>query len=168
MLFVMFDKKIKKTRIIFVVSFLLASCANIERVGNSTETLSQEKKDDQYLAYRENPPRHLAPQTHITPAVSALMKQASEQEALGQIELAASTIERALRIAPQTPQLHLSLARLRLKQNQAHAALQIALKGQSLLNESQQKLHEDFWRVIGDCYMRLGNTIKANESYKRI
>lgn len=166
MLFLTIEKNIV---FIFVLSILLSTCANIERVGNSTHTNSNEKKEDQqHLAYRENPPRHTTSQTHISPAVSALMTQASDQEASGQLELAASTIERALRIAPQTPQLHLSLARIRLKQNQAHAALQIALKGQSLLVNGYKNLNQDFWRVIGDCYIRLGNTTKANEAYGRI
>jgi len=159
----------KKYLYILIVIFLLSNCTNLERVGNSVETSTKPKNDNQqHLGYPENPPHPLAAQTHITPAVSALMKQASEQEVLGQLDLAASTIERALRIAPQSPQLHLSLARLRLKENKAHAALQIALKGQSLLKNSQEELNQDFWRLIGDCYTKLGNTIKAQESYKQI
>lgn len=155
-----------------LLSFFLFSCAGLERVNSSKHDKPIEKnkmlENNQELVYRSDKDFSSSSSPVLSPAVEALSQQAAAQQAAGQIESAIATIERALRIAPQTPQLHLSLAQLRLKQNQAHAALQLALKGQSLLGANDKSLSKDFWKMIGDCYVRLGNSAQASQAYSHL
>jgi|GEM_PF-5613964 len=103
------------------------------------------------------------------PAVAALIRQASEQRIEGRQDLAVSTLERALRISPHTPQIHLNLGRLKLEQGKANAAIQLAFKGQSLLHSDQsESLNPHFWQLLGDSYDYLGNTEKARQAYQKV
>jgi len=152
-----------------IASQLLFSCANLERVSDSKEK-SLESSNNQEFAYVHKSDKNSKDSSsqNLNPAVVTLLEQAAFQEASGQLELSSSTIERALRISPQSPHLHLSLAKLRLKQNQAHNALQLALKGQSLLNASDEVLAKDFWKIIGDSYKRLGDSARASQAYSHL
>ena len=160
--------------LITISSTFLFSCANIERVGsNSGRTGSSSNSSSEDLPYRKQESTSAQEVQVLNPAVQSLLNQARKQKALGQLDLASSTVERALRISPSTPQLHYFLAKLKFSQNQVHNALQLALKGQSLLGSAgfsldDDQLSKDFWQLIGDCYTRLGNALKASQSYSHL
>lgn len=155
----------KRFLVIFFL-FLIGSCTNLERVNKS-------EKDGMAYSIDEEAPAveyqgSFQSMQGVNPAVSALLSQAYEHELNREYELAISKLERALRISPNAPQVHLQLASVRLKQDQAYDALQIALKGQSLLNEASQDLVKAFWRLLGDCYTSLGQSAKASAAYSHL
>jgi tetratricopeptide (TPR) repeat protein len=181
----LFSRSLHVLWIVFFAGTLMSSCANIERVrhAKSGQEINQQPSD--LFPYRSESNAESkkaksieSAQSSINPGVQALLQQAQSQQAEGKTEAAVSTVERALRISPQTPQLHLLLAELRLKQDQAHNALQLALKGQSLLfsndlsssdlSSSDRELVKSFWQIIGDCYTRLGITSKASQAYSHL
>jgi len=64
-------------------------------------------------------------------AIIALLDNAATQHDAGQLESAAATIERALRIEPKNPQLWQRLALIRLEQGQYNLAANLAAKSSS-------------------------------------
>ena len=160
--------------VFFLSVALISSCANIERVGHTKSDQNVNNKQSSTLPYRSGDKLERESvgsnelQRSLNPAVEALLKQAQMQSAEGNSNAAVSTIERALRISPKAPQLHLFLGELRLQQGQAHHALQLALKGQSLISSSETELAKSFWKLIGDAYTRLGSTSKASQAYKHL
>ncbi len=66
------------------------------------------------------------------PAVVALLETAEQQANSGDLEAAAASLERAIRIDPRNPLLWHHLATVRLSQGDAQAAEQLAVKSNSL------------------------------------
>ncbi|MDD2768849.1 MAG: tetratricopeptide repeat protein [Methylococcus sp.] len=67
-----------------------------------------------------------------TPAVAALMGDADKAAAAGQLDAAAATLERAIRMQPRNPELWYRLAEVRMEQNQPRLALDLARKSKVL------------------------------------
>ncbi len=90
------------------------------------------------------PPATTRPQP---PAVVALLDTAEHQANSGDLEAAAATLERAIRIDPRNPVLWYHLATVRLSQGDAQAAEQLANKSNSLAsgNTAQQRRN---WQLI--------------------
>lgn len=108
----------------------------------------------------------------LSPALTSLLGTAEKQMLAEDLNGAAASLERALRISPSEAVVHLRLAEVRLKQGQAHAALQMAFKGQALMENrgdfaDKAVLEKRFWQVIGDCYSALGNYQKAQQAYQK-
>lgn len=82
-----------------------------------------------------------------SPAVIALLDTAEQQANAGDLESAAASLERAIRIDPRNPVLWYHLATVRLSQGDAHAAEQLATKSNSLApgNSVQQSRN---WQLI--------------------
>ena len=66
------------------------------------------------------------------PAVVALLDTAEHQANEGDLEAAAASLERAIRIDPRNPSLWYHLATVRLSQGDANSAEQLAVKSNSL------------------------------------
>jgi tetratricopeptide (TPR) repeat protein len=81
------------------------------------------------------------------PAVVALLGTAERQANSGDLESAAASLERAIRIDPRNPVLWYHLATVRLAQGDAQAAEQLAAKSTSLApgNNAQQARN---WQLI--------------------
>jgi hypothetical protein len=81
------------------------------------------------------------------PAVVALLGTAEQQANAGDLESAAASLERAIRIEPRNPVLWYHLATVRLAQGDAQAAEQLAAKSTSLApgNNVQQARN---WQLI--------------------
>jgi tetratricopeptide (TPR) repeat protein len=79
------------------------------------------------------PPAVSRPQS---PAVVALLDTAERQANGGDLEAAAASLERAIRIDPRNPVLWYHLATVRLSQGDARAAEQLAAKSNSLSSGS--------------------------------
>ena len=162
--------KIFKLLVILFVVSLLHACAN-QRLFTVDSDSESKKKFEQ----KQNIIADTATKSEITlsAAISALLTTAEKQVSVEDFNGAAASLERALRISPNEALVHLRLAAVRLKQGQAHAALQLAFKGQSLMETRSNSgnktvLEKQFWQVIGDCYRYLGNAQKAEQAYRNL
>ncbi|QJD29776.1 tetratricopeptide repeat protein [Methylococcus geothermalis] len=90
-----------------------------------------------------------------TPAVAALLSDADKAQAAGQLDNAAATLERAIRMQPRNPDLWYRLAAIRMEQNQPCLALDLArkskvlAKGHSDLIEKAQALIDQAGQLGG-------------------
>ncbi len=99
-------------------------------------------------------------------AVIALLNQAGDQSAAGQLDAAIENLERALRIEPRNPLLWHELARIRLEQGQYRQAENMAAKS-NLLTGSDRHLKAKNWRIIGEARNRLGDLQGARQAYEK-
>jgi predicted Zn-dependent protease len=104
--------------------------------------------------------------TPTSPAVIALLGQAEDQANGGDLETAAASIERAIRIEPRNPLLWYHLATVRLAQQEATQAEQLAVKSNSLAagNRLQQSRN---WRLIARARQALGDRAGARAAEQR-
>jgi tetratricopeptide (TPR) repeat protein len=103
----------------------------------------------------------LARPTPVRPiAVAQLLDTASRQQRAGQHTAAASTLERALRIAPKDAQLWHELASVRLAQGRWLLAEQMAAKSNNLAGNDRQ-LIADNWQLIANARQSRGDTAGA-------
>jgi len=104
--------------------------------------------------------------TPASPAVVALLGQAESQANSGDLEAAAASLERAIRIEPRNPVLWYHLATVRLAQQEAAQAEQLAVKSNSLAagNRMQQSRN---WRLIARARQALGDATGARAAERR-
>lgn len=104
--------------------------------------------------------------TTSSPAVVALLGQAENQANTGDLEAAAASLERAIRIEPRNPLLWYHLATVRLAQQDAAQAEQLAAKSNSLAagNRLQQSRN---WRLIARARQALGDGTGARAAERR-
>lgn len=88
--------------------------------------------------------------------VQALLRTAQQQQASGDLNGAAASLERAQRIAPREPRVLYRLAEVRLAQGDAKEAEQLAQRGLSLSSD-QPALQAGLWDLIGDARETLGD-----------
>ncbi|NNJ95125.1 MAG: tetratricopeptide repeat protein [Halobacteria archaeon] len=100
------------------------------------------------------------------PAVVALLDTAEQQANTGDLEAAAASLERAIRIDPRNPALWYHLATVRLSQGEARAAEQLAVKSNSLStgNKSQQARN---WELIARARRAQNDTAGAKEAEQK-
>jgi tetratricopeptide (TPR) repeat protein len=113
------------------------------------------------------PPKTVPPAvTTTSPAVVALLGQAENQANNGDLPAAAATLERAIRIEPRNPLLWYHLATVRLAQQEAGQAEQLAAKSNSLAagNRVQQSRN---WRLIARARQALGDAAGAGAAERR-
>lgn len=85
--------------------------------------------------------------TQQSPAVSALITAANQSSKSGNLEAAAATLERAIRIEPRNAELLYQLAVLRLKQSKPVLAEDLAKKAE-LLAGKDNMLKKNSWLLI--------------------
>jgi len=100
------------------------------------------------------------------PAVVALLDQAEQQANAGELEPAAASLERAIRIDPRNPVLWYHLATVRLSQGESSQAEQLAVKSNSLAagNHTQQARN---WRLIAQARREQNDTNGAAAAERR-
>ncbi|HAJ93232.1 MAG TPA: hypothetical protein DCO71_11575 [Gammaproteobacteria bacterium] len=100
------------------------------------------------------------------PAVVALLDHAEQQANAGELESAAASLERAIRIDPRNPVLWYHLATVRLSQGESVQAEQLAAKSNSLAagNRTQQAKN---WRLIAQARREQNNTGGAAAAEQR-
>lgn len=100
------------------------------------------------------------------PAVVALLQQAEQQANGGDLESAAASLERAIRIDPRNPVLWHHLATVRLSQGNPSQAEQLANKSNSLApgNYTQQSRN---WLLIAQARRQLNNSSGAAAAEQR-
>mgnify|MGYP001819774980 FL=1 len=100
------------------------------------------------------------------PAVVALLQQAERQANDGDLESAAASLERAIRIDPRNAVLWYHLATVRLSQGEPAQAEQLASKSNSLApgNYAQQSRN---WLLIAQARRQLNNVSGAAAAERR-
>ncbi|MGR8934448.1 MAG: tetratricopeptide repeat protein [Gammaproteobacteria bacterium] len=98
-----------------------------------------------------------------SPAVLALLTDADRNSRSGDLDAAAATVERALRIDSRNPALLYKLAQLRLKQNQPRLAEDLAKKSE-LYAGNNRELKKDSWLLIARARYLQGDQQGANEA----
>lgn len=100
------------------------------------------------------------------PAVIALLQQAEQQANGGDLESAAASLERAIRIDPRNPVLWYHLATVRLSQGEPAQAEQLANKSNSLAagNHAQQSRN---WLLIAQARRQMNDTSGAAAAEQR-
>jgi len=100
------------------------------------------------------------------PAVVALLQQAEQQANAGDLESAAASLERAIRIDPRNPVIWFHLATVRLSQGEPSQAEQLATKSNSLApgNYAQQSRN---WLLIAQARRQLNNSSGAAAAERR-
>lgn len=108
-----------------------------------------------------------APRARTLSAASrALVNQSHAQLAAGNDALAAATLERALRIEPDHPQLWLELAKVRLEEGNAAQAENLARKALAMA-VGDGATQAAAWRVIAQSYRVRGRNPEAREAEVR-
>jgi len=99
----------------------------------------------------------------LSPASRALVAQAQNQSTAGNDALAAATLERALRIEPDNPQLWIELAKIKHNQGNEAQAENLARKALTMA-AGDGKTQSAAWRVIADSYRARGRNVEAREA----
>ncbi len=87
------------------------------------------------------------PPASLSPAIGALVVAANQSTQLGNVDGAAASIDRALKIEPRNPALYYKLALLRLKQSKPQEAEDLAKKS-ALLAGKDRQLKRHSWLLI--------------------
>jgi predicted Zn-dependent protease len=94
------------------------------------------------------------------PAVVALLDQAEQQANAGELETAAASLERAIRIDPRNPVLWYHLATVRLSQGELSQAEQLAVKSNSLAVDNRPQQARN-WQLIAQVRREQNDTSGA-------
>jgi tetratricopeptide (TPR) repeat protein len=100
------------------------------------------------------------------PAASALLAQAHAQANAGEYVAAGATLERALRIEPETPLLWVELGRVQLAQGNAAQADALGRKALALAS-GDGEAQAAAWTLIAGSLRARGNTAEAVEAERR-
>ena len=127
---------------------------------------ADERLPGQPQPYLQAPTRNIPQARHQSPAVVALLDQAEQQANAGELESAAASLERAIRIDPRNAVLWYHLATVRLSQGESSQAEQLAAKSNSLAsgNHSQQARN---WRLIAQARREQNNPRGAATAEQR-
>ena len=99
-------------------------------------------------------------------AVVALLDRADQQHRGGDLDAAAASLERALRIEPRNALLWHRLARVRLEQGQPDQTVQLAAKSNSLAG-GDTRLQASNWRLIASARKAQGDTAGARNAEQK-
>lgn len=105
----------------------------------------------------------LAADEQLDGPVLALLTAAQQQQAGGDLNGAASSLERAQRIAPREPQVLYRLAEVRLAQGDATQAEQFARRGLSYA-AGRPALQASLWELIAQSRERMGDAAGAAQA----
>ena len=100
------------------------------------------------------------------PAASALLAQAQAQANAGEYVAAGATLERALRIEPETPLLWVGLGRVQLAQGNAAQADAMGRKALALA-AGDGEAQAAAWALIADSLRARGRTADAADAQRR-
>jgi tetratricopeptide (TPR) repeat protein len=166
-------KKMNLLRMSVLVMFamLLAACGSMGKapVDSRVDVPVEERDHGAVSSYRIVPalPEQQPDQRKVpSSAVAHLHADARKQFAAKQYNAAASTLERALRIAPRNAELWYSLAVVRLQQQRWEMARNMAAKSNSFA-AANRELQAKNWRVIANSHQAQGNQQAAQKAWQR-
>jgi hypothetical protein len=102
----------------------------------------------------------------LSPAVGALVLAANQNSKAGDLDSAAASIERAIRIEPRNATLFYKLALLRIKQAKPHLAEDLAKKS-ALLASNDNTLKKHCWLLIAHAREMQNNFAGADEAREK-
>ncbi|MBQ0790130.1 MAG: tetratricopeptide repeat protein [Cycloclasticus sp.] len=97
------------------------------------------------------------------PAVVALLDSAYQQREQGQLDIAVSKLERAVRISPRDASIWHQMAQIRHQQGLYETSLSLAKKS-NLLAESNKILQQENWFLMAKNYQKLGQPKAAQQA----
>lgn len=112
------------------------------------------------------PPAPVVREPTLGAASRALVSQAQTQMATKNYPIAASSIERALRIEPDNPLLWIELGKIRLAEANYVQAENMGRKAVSMAVNAP-RAQSAAWRLIADSYRARGKNIEAQEAQAR-
>ncbi|MFP3874017.1 MAG: tetratricopeptide repeat protein [Thiohalophilus sp.] len=115
----------------------------------------------------DDEPAQVRPTADTSRPVLALLEQANEAASQGDLAVAESRLERALRIEPRNAVLWYYLAKLRLHQGRLDQAAGLAAKSNSLDRSQNYQLQADNWRIIAHARQRAGDREGAKTARQR-
>lgn len=101
------------------------------------------------------------------PVVVSLLEQADSLAASGQLDRAAASVERGLRIAPKDASLWQKLARIRLEQGEYHQAESLAKKSMALAR-GRPGMIADNWKIIASARQARGDVAGARRALEKM
>lgn len=105
-------------------------------------------------------------QSNSNAAVVALLDSAYQQRQQGDLTVAASTLERAVRISPRDATVWHELALVRFKQKKFQLASSLAAKS-NLLASKDTNLQYQNWMLIAESKQKLGDAAGAREARRQ-
>ena len=166
----------RKHLLLLAASALLAACAvpsPYERPPpppqQPSETPPAETQPGEPPSTVEEPQQPLPPvvrEPTLGAASRALVGQAQTQMATKNYAVAASSIERAMRIEPDNPLLWIELGKIRLAEGNYVQAENMARKAVSMAVNAP-RAQSSAWRLIADSYRGRGKNIEAQEAQAR-
>lgn len=166
----------RKHLLLWAASALLAACAvpsPYERPPpppeQPSETPPAETQPGEPPSTVEQPQQPLPPAVReptLGAASRALVSQAQTQMATRNYAVAASSIERALRIEPDNPLLWIELGKVRLAEGNYVQAENMARKAVSM-SVNAPRAQSSAWKLIADAYRGRGKNIEAQEAQAR-
>ena len=109
----------------------------------------------------------LPPQGQSSPVVRKLVDKAGEQQRNGDLEGAASSLERALRIEPRNARLWNQLADLRFAQKNWQQSTQLAAKSNTLAG-ADTNLRRRNWYLMANGYEAMGKPDMAQKYRQKL
>jgi len=100
-------------------------------------------------------------------AVAVLQRRADDQQRAGDLDGAAASLERALRISPRDPMVWHRLALVREQQGRYGQAEELAAKSNSLADGLETQLMRDNWQLIARCRRAVGDLAGARAAEAR-
>lgn len=111
--------------------------------------------------------RSMSSDAPSSPVVKKLMSTAQQQREAGNLEGAANSLERALRIEPRNAKLWSRLANIRFSQNLFQKSIQLANKSNTL-NTSSKGLRRQNWYLIANAYSAIGDDASAQKYREKL
>jgi len=156
----------------FVLLLLVQGCSAPTRPASPPPVVEQgattapAAPPQTFIPDRVQPPPQRPPVATTSPPVVALLGQAEDAANAGNLEAAAASLERAIRIEPRNPLLWYHLATVRLAQQEPVQAEQLAAKSNSLAagNPVQQARN---WKLIASARQAQGDSNGAQAAARR-
>lgn len=137
-----------------------------EQPGRAPEIETPPAPEPEVVPTPEPPAPPPVRERTLNPAARALISQAQTQTAAGNYAVAASTLERALRIDPDSPQLWIEMGKVRQAEGNFGQAENMGRKALSLATGDARN-QSAAWRLIADSYRARKRTQEAREADMR-
>jgi tetratricopeptide (TPR) repeat protein len=156
-----------RTALILLVAIALSACAlHGPLPGTSAAGTAVPAGPQPPTVAPEHPATPPGRPAQMGPAASALLAQAHAQANAGEYVAAGATLERALRIEPDTPLLWVELGRVQLAQGNAAQADAMGRKALALAS-GDGEAQAAAWTLIAGSLRARGNTAEAVEAERR-
>jgi tetratricopeptide (TPR) repeat protein len=156
------------------LSLLLTACATSSSYqapkNDPTQAENRSVVDGEVLPLPDSPriqTRSMSNEAPASTVVRKLMNTAQDQRESGNLEGAANSLERAMRIEPRNAKLWSRLANIRFEQKFWQKSIQLANKSNTLAGSSRG-LRRQNWYLIANSYNALGDPESAKKYREKL